>query len=127
MFGRRMMNNVRRYGLMPEEIFSKKNRTADDGTLSKVLFFDISRQTRRPAGVASVDAENCYDRVAHAMASLVFQAFGVWGELVETMLATIQEMTQQSLPALRPQSRPKVYARVTAQHQRGGRLSVSSF
>ncbi len=72
-----MMNNVREYILMPEDIFSKKNRTADDGTLSKVLFFNIARQTRFPVGVASVDAENCYDRVAHAMASLVFQAFGV--------------------------------------------------
>ena len=37
-FGRRMMANVRKFGLMPEEIFSEKNRTADDGTLVKVLF-----------------------------------------------------------------------------------------
>ena len=91
-FGRRMMTNVRKFGLMPEEIFSEKNRTAEDGTLAKVLFFDIARQTRRPAGVASVDAENCFDRVAHAMASLIFQAFGVSGQSVETMLGTIQEM-----------------------------------
>ncbi len=39
-----------------------------------------------------VDLENCFDRVAHAMASLVFQAFGVNGKSVETMLSTIQEM-----------------------------------
>ncbi len=55
-FGRQMMSNVRRFNLMPEETFSKKNRTADDGTLVKVLFFDTVRQTRRIAGVASVDA-----------------------------------------------------------------------
>lgn len=91
-FGRRMMSNIHRFNLMLEEIFSEKNITADDGTLVKVLFFDTVWQTRRTAGVASVDAENCFDRGAHAMASLVFQAFGVKGQLVETMLATIQEM-----------------------------------
>ena len=91
-FGIRMMNNVRKYNLMPDEIFSEKNRTAEDGTLAKILFFDISRQTRRPAGIASVDAENCYDSVAHAMASLCFQAFGVKGNSAQAMLETIQEM-----------------------------------
>jgi hypothetical protein len=76
-FGQRMMDNVRKHGLMPEEIFSERNRMADDGTLTKTLFYDISRQSRRPAGVASVDADNCFNRIAHAMASLCFQAFGV--------------------------------------------------
>jgi hypothetical protein len=31
-YGDRMMKNVRKYNRMPEEIFSKKNRMADDGT-----------------------------------------------------------------------------------------------
>lgn len=71
----RMMHNVRAHNLMPDEIFSERNRTADDGTLSKVLFYDLLRQSRRPAGVSSVDADNCFDRVAHAIASLVS---GIW-------------------------------------------------
>ena len=45
--------------LMPEEIFSKRNRMADDGTLGKTLFYDISRQAQVPAAIASVDALNC--------------------------------------------------------------------
>jgi hypothetical protein len=65
---------------------------ADDGTLTKVLTYDIIRQTRRSAGLASVDADNCYDRIAHAIASLVFQAFGVPLSASEAMLTTIQEM-----------------------------------
>ena len=32
-YGMRMMNNSRDHNLMPEEIFSKKNRMAEDGTL----------------------------------------------------------------------------------------------
>ena len=63
LFGVRMLGNIRKYKLMPEEIYSEWNRIADDGTLSKVLFFDIARQLRRPAGLASVDADNCYDRI----------------------------------------------------------------
>jgi hypothetical protein len=60
-YGIRMLANVRKYKLMPEEVYSERNRLADDGTLSKVLFYDIVRQLWRPAGLASADAENCYD------------------------------------------------------------------
>ena len=91
-FGSRMLGNARAHGLVPDEIFSEKNKTAVDGTLAKVLFYDLARQTRRPAGVASVDADNCFDRIAHAMASLCFQAFGVSSQTAQAMLQTIQEM-----------------------------------
>ena len=80
-YGDRMMKNIRKYNLMPEETFSEKNRMADDGTLCKILFYDITRQVRVPAAVASVDASNCYDRIAHAIASLGLAIAA--GELVE--------------------------------------------
>ena len=54
-----MLDNVRKYNLMPEEIFSEQNRMADDGTLAKVLFYDIVRQLRVSAGISSVDSANC--------------------------------------------------------------------
>ena len=38
-YGIQMLHNVWKYKLMPEEVFSERNRLADDGTLSKVLFF----------------------------------------------------------------------------------------
>ena len=71
-FGDRMMNNVRIHGLMPEEIFSEKGKPSGDGTLAKTLYWDIVRQSRSCAGLASIDAANCYDSIAHAIASLVF-------------------------------------------------------
>eukprot|EP00804_Cyclotella_cryptica_P020061 CCRYP_014882-RA/>CCRYP_014882-RA protein AED:0.23 eAED:-0.35 QI:0/-1/0/1/-1/1/1/0/117 len=55
-FGQRMLSNVRQYNLMPEEIFSEKQCMADDGILAKTLFYDISRQLKAPAALASVDA-----------------------------------------------------------------------
>jgi hypothetical protein len=65
---------------------------ANDGMLCKTLFYDITRQARIPAAIASVNASNCYDRIAHAMASLVFQAFGVPTTAIETMLGAIEKM-----------------------------------
>ncbi len=86
-----MLQTVR-YRLMPEEIYSKKNRMADDGTLVKVLFYDIVHQTRLPAGIGAVDANNCYDRIAHPIASMVFQLLGVRKEACKSIFRTIQEM-----------------------------------
>ncbi len=77
---------------MPEEIFSEQNWMANNGTLCKTLLYDITRQVRVPAANALVNASKCYDRIAHAMASLVFQAFGVPITAVESMLATIEYM-----------------------------------
>jgi hypothetical protein len=87
-----MMKNMWDHNLMPEEIFSKCNRMADDGTLCKTLFYDITRQARVLVAIASVDALNCYDRIAQAMASLVFQAFGVPTMAIGTMLGAIENM-----------------------------------
>eukprot|EP00956_Cyclotella_meneghiniana_P010715 scaffold14988_cov36-Cyclotella_meneghiniana.AAC.2 len=91
-YGERMLDKARKYDLMPDDIFSEKQRMADDGAVSKILFYDIVRQLKRPAGLASVDAANCYDRVAHAVASMVFQAFGTPASACESMLTAIQEM-----------------------------------
>ena len=92
-YGMRMMSNAREHHLVQEErIFSKKNSMTDDGTLCKTLFYDITRQARVPAAIALVNASNCYDRIAHAMALLIFQAFGVPLTAVEMMLRAIKNM-----------------------------------
>jgi hypothetical protein len=65
---------------------------ADNGTLCKTLFYDITKQARVPLATASVDASNCYDRIAHAMASMIFQAFGVPMTATESMLGAIENM-----------------------------------
>jgi hypothetical protein len=88
----RMMKNACNHQLIPEEVFSKKNCMADNGTLTKMLFYDVTRQARVPAAIASIDASNCYNRIVHAMASLVFQAFGVPASTINSMLSTIENM-----------------------------------
>ncbi len=76
-YGVRMLDVARKYKLIPEEIFSKKNCTANDGGLAKPLFYDIVHQSHSAAAIALVDASNCYDRIAHAMASLNLSI--LWG------------------------------------------------
>jgi hypothetical protein len=44
MYRTRMLENACKHQLIPEEIFSKRNRMADDGTLCKTLFYNITRQ-----------------------------------------------------------------------------------
>jgi hypothetical protein len=91
-YSQRMLQTARKYKLMPEEVFRERNCLADDGTLIKVLFYDIVHQTRLPAGISAVDADNCYNRIAHPIVSLVFQALGVPQEAIFLMLTTIQDM-----------------------------------
>jgi hypothetical protein len=87
-----MMDKAREHKLIPEEIYSEKNRLAEDRTLAKVIFYDIVRQTRWPAGIAAVNADNCYDRIAHPILSLVFQSMGIPTLATTSMLTTIQDM-----------------------------------
>ncbi len=91
-YGNWMLYNVQKHDLMPEEIYSEKNHLADDNTLVKVLFYDIVLQTRLPVGRSAVDADNCYDCIAHPIALLVFQAVGLKKEACESIFSTIQDM-----------------------------------
>ncbi len=91
-YGVWMLDEARKYKLIPEEIFSEKNRMENDSGLTKTLFYDIVRQTCSLAAIALVNASNCYNQIAHAMASLIFQSFGVEDTAVAAMLETIQEM-----------------------------------
>jgi hypothetical protein len=61
--------------------------------LAKTLFYNIVCQLRVPAAIALVNAYNCYDHIAHAMALLILQSFGMEDTAVTAMQTeTIQEM-----------------------------------
>ena len=77
---------------MPEKMCSERGKVPDGELFIKVIVNHVVRQTRLSAGVASVDAANCYDSVAHAIVSLAFQAFGLPVEAVHSMLTAIEDM-----------------------------------
>ena len=65
-----------------EEICSECNRMTDIGTLAKTLLFNIVWVLRVPMAISLVNTANCYNSIAHAIVSLVFQSFGVSEEVV---------------------------------------------
>ena len=77
---------------MPEEIYIEKGKTTDDGSLANVLSYGIVPKARVSVGLSSIDGANCYNIIAHVIASLVFQAFGIPGEAIESMLTAIEDM-----------------------------------
>jgi hypothetical protein len=91
-YGVKMLEEARKYKLVLEEMFSEKHCTADDRGLAKILFNVIVCQLRVPAAIALVNASNCYDCIAHAMALLIFQSFGMDDMAVTATLETIQEI-----------------------------------
>ena len=76
-FGTRMMNLAQENGMVPEEIYNEKGKTVKDAIFQQVLIYDLARQWRHPLIAASVDASQCYDRVAHAMTALTLRAYKV--------------------------------------------------
>ena len=87
-----MINVVRSHGFILEEIYSEQGKTADDCSLTKFILYDIVRQARTSVALSSIESANCYNSIAHAIALLVFQAFGVLLEEVGLMLTAVEEI-----------------------------------
>ncbi len=85
------LDTIWKYRLILEEDFSKKNCLPDDSTLAKVLFYDIVWLTCLPVGISAVNADNCYNRITHPIALLVFQALGVPKEAASFMCSMIHQ------------------------------------
>ena len=58
--------------------------------LNKKLVYDISNQLKKHSVVVSADAANCYDRIAHLIASQACQHFEVQLEYLLVLFSTIQ-------------------------------------
>ena len=80
-------------GFVPVEQFARRGTQATSGVLCKVLFCDMIRALHEMAGIPSVDLGNCYDAVAHALASIALQAFQVPLAMIVLSLSVLQTMT----------------------------------
>lgn len=91
--GYRMMRQLASTGSAPKEVYGGiKSKDARAVGLLRRLIPDISRQMRLPLAIASVDAQSCYDRIAHPVASLACQRLGVPAPIMVAMFATIPAM-----------------------------------
>ena len=77
---------------LPEEHFSHRGSTAEDACFDKTLTIDISRQSRIPMALISVDAAQCYDRVNHIMMGAVWLSLQVPITAVAIIINCLQYM-----------------------------------
>ena len=90
---RRIAQTAEMYGsLAPEQYGSRKGHRATECALNKRLTLDMLRVLRWPGALCSNDLKSCYDRIAHAVASLCLQGQGVSKSEVVCMLGTIADM-----------------------------------
>ena len=75
--GDRTMKLAQENRLVPKEIYSEKGKTPEDAILQQVLVYNIAQQLRRPLLVMSVNTAQCYNRIAHTVASLTLRAYKI--------------------------------------------------
>jgi hypothetical protein len=92
-FAKQMMDRAFKEEIIPAEQFAKRGSQATEGLLTSGLFCDIARALHRTAAIESVDLANCYDAVAHPIASIALQSFKVRKVMVAMMLYVLEKMT----------------------------------
>ncbi len=92
-FAKQMMDKAFQVDIIPAEQFAKRGSQATEGLLTSGLFCDISRALHKIAAIESVDLANCYDAVAHPVASIALQSFKAQKVLVAMMLYVLKTMT----------------------------------
>jgi hypothetical protein len=88
---RHMMKDGEAYEQLAwEQYGSRKGNNAIDQALKKVLSFDLIRQARVDAAMCSKDAKSCYDRIIHAIASILMQKQNVPASACIYVFTTLQ-------------------------------------
>ncbi len=91
--GKRMMEWAEKHNEIPIECYgSRKGHQAIDVAVNRAITWDLLRQKRHAGSIASVDAQTCYDRIAHSIASLSSQRLAVSVETMICLLSTLQLM-----------------------------------
>jgi hypothetical protein len=92
--GREMLRQAESANVVAiEQYGSRKNLSAVDQSLNKVLTFDLWRQFRQNGALCSNDAKSCYDRIVHNCASLCMQRIGTPIQPIISMFSTIQDLS----------------------------------
>ena len=92
--GRTMMRNGEKHShLATEQYGSRKNKSAVEHALNKVLTIDLSRLKREEMVFIANDAVSCYDRILLMSAYLTMLKFGIPAEAAQSVITTLGEMT----------------------------------
>ncbi len=93
MLTKQMMDKAFEGDIIPAEQFAKRGSQATEGVLTSGLCCDIAQALHKTVTIESVDLANCYDAVAHPIASIVLQRFKVCKVMVAMMLYVLKTMT----------------------------------
>jgi hypothetical protein len=92
-FAKQMIDKAFQGDIIPAEHFAKQGSQATEGVLTSGLFCDIAWALRKTTAIESVVLANCYDAVAHPIASIALQSFKVCKVMVAMMLCVLKTMT----------------------------------
>ena len=92
-FGQCMLQWTESQNQIPQEIGGSQNgHQAIDCAINQVLTLDAFWQKQISGAVTSMDADTCYDRMAHSMISLCSQCLALVVEVITSLLLNIQLM-----------------------------------
>ena len=93
LIGRRMMQNGEKHNTFATEQYgSRKQKSAIEHALNKVLTLDISRQKGEDMIFTANDAVSCYDRIVLLAAYLSMIKYGIPEESAQSAITTLAEM-----------------------------------
>jgi hypothetical protein len=91
-FSKCMMDRVFEEDIVLVEQFAKQGSQASEGIITLGFFCDIVCALHCTMAIKSVNSANCYDAVAHPIASIALQLFKVRKVMVAMMLSVLQTM-----------------------------------
>lgn len=91
-FAKRMMDNAKLKGVIPEEQFAKSGSRPQDACTVKTFFCDCARVLHETAAITGNDFKTAFDSMAQPLASVALQAWGVSLMMVKVMLSVLQTM-----------------------------------
>ena len=89
---KQMMSRAEAVGAIPHDQYgSRKHQRAIYAALNKRLTMDIWRQKRQSGAIAMIDAQGCFDRIAHPVGALTMRRFGIPRNCVRSLYSTLQQ------------------------------------
>jgi hypothetical protein len=85
-FAKQLMDKAFEGDIILAEQFAKRQSQATEGVLTSGIFCNIAQALHKTMAIESVDLANCYDAVAHLIASIALQCFKVCKVMVAMML-----------------------------------------
>jgi hypothetical protein len=91
-YAKQMIGSALENNLIPGECFSKKGSNCINAVMTKMFICNESRIHHHNACLVGNNFSNCYDRVAHPMAAISLQCFGIPQPAINLLLETMETM-----------------------------------